>query len=430
MTNTAFVASSRRTPWSQVGAETLAPIITLTAVLVNFILCFVNTNLHIISPHVVIAAEAVLIGTALALVWNKSVWLYAILVLLAAYFYTIMTFRFQFDPKIVRDTLIPIAFLFLGFQFGSLRSADRLVTLLLVVALGVAIFEWLAVDTYLHYFNVARYYVDRGTATQDQHQYVHGFFNSTRFESRTLFPFLGDHRVSGIFLEAPSVGNFGAITFAWILLRPGGVLPFLAKSVAILVLIVLADARFGFYFCLVTLLVYMAAPVIRPTMLFIAPFLAMIALVVYADAQGIEAFTNDMSGRIVLAGRILSSIDIQDLFGLQASNISTGVRFASDPVNDSAYTYVLLQLGLIGAAALWALFVYSPVANKDAWRFKCAMAFYYALVLSIAASAFTIKTAALLWFLYGTLNNVGMNSIARYGYFSRSAGTLKRTRLV
>jgi putative polymerase len=56
-------------------------------------------------------------------------------------------------------------------------------------------------------------------------------------------------------------------------------------------------------------------------------------------------------------------------------------------------------------AALWALFVYSPVHDHDALRFKNFVAFYYVAVLPIAASVFTIKTAALLWFLYGTLNN-------------------------
>jgi putative polymerase len=81
------------------------------------------------------------------------------------------------------------------------------------------------------------------------------------------------------------------------------------------------------------------------------------------------------------------------------------VRFASDPVNDSAYTYVLVKIGIFGAAALWALFTYMPVLDKDASRFKSFVAFYYILVLTIAASAFTIKTAALLWFLCGTLNN-------------------------
>ena len=55
-------------------------------------------------------------------------------------------------------------------------------------------------------------------------------------------------------------------------------------------------------------------------------------------------------------------------------------------------------------AASWALFVYAPVSNQDAFRFKTFIAFYVVILLTISASLFSIKTAALLWFLYGTLN--------------------------
>jgi len=384
--------------------ERLGPILALLAVLYNCFLCFANTVFFTISPAVVISAEVILIGSALAMVWYRSLALNAILVALAAYFYTVMMIRSQFDPKILRDVLIPIAFFFLGCHFGTLRLADRLVTLLIIVAVSVALFEWLAPTAYSHYFDVARYYIERGTASQEEHQFFGGFFNSARFQNRTLLPFLGDHRVSGVFLEAPSVGNFGAIVFAWILLRPKRLWAFALKTLAVLVIVVLADARFGLYFCLFVAAVYPLSRFVTRTMLFIAPFVAMIALVTYASANGPQVFDNDMVGRFQYAGQILSKIYAAQVFGLGASDISTGASFASDPVNDSAYTYVLVEIGILGAAALWALFIYSPVANQTAWRFKTVVAFYYILILTIAASAFTIKTAALLWFLYGTLN--------------------------
>jgi len=384
--------------------ERLGPTLTLMAVLYNCCLCFANTVLFTISPAVVISAEVILIGSALTLVWYRSFRLNAILVALAAYFYTVMMIRSQFDPKILRDVLIPIAFFFLGYHFGTLRVADRLVTLLLIVALADALFEWLAPTAYAHYFDVARYYIERGTTGQEEHQFFGGFFNSARFQNRTLLPVLGDHRVSGIFLEAPSVGNFGGIVFAWILLRPKRLWSFMLKTIAVVMIVVLADARFGLYFCIFVAAVYPLSRFIPRALLLMGPFVAMIALVTYAIAEGPQVFDNDMVGRFLYAGQILSKIYAPQVFGLGASDISTGTSFASDPVNDSAYTYVLVEIGIVGAAALWALFIYSPVANKDAWRFKIVVAFYYILVLTIAASAFTIKTAALLWFLYGTLN--------------------------
>ena len=133
------------------------------------------------------------------------------------------------------------------------------------------------------------------------------FVNATRFQARTLLPFLGEHRVSGIFLEPVSVGNFGAIAFAWVLLRDyRRVWVFITKILAILTILVLADARFGFYFCIFELAIYLLAPMIRPTTLFIAPFFAMISLAIYAGPDWREAFSNDIAGRFLHTGLVLS----------------------------------------------------------------------------------------------------------------------------
>src|SRR5262249_11906748 len=411
MTTTAFGSETApRLRYGDVIGQWLAPVITSAAVLYNFVLCFVNTKLHGVSSSTLISVEIALIGMALGLVWNRSRTLYVILVLLAAYFYAVMLVRFEFDPIVLRDVLIPIAFYFLGRHFGSVRTADKLVTVLLLTALGVALWEWLAVDAFLRYFNVNDYYIARGTACpEDQKLYetVQGFFNSSRFDSRTLLPFLGDHRVSQIFLEAPSAGNFGAIIFAWLLLHPHRMSSFIAKTVAVMVIIILADARFGFYFCLVAVLLYALSPAIRPTMLFVAPFLMMLALLYEGMTASHSFWSDDIAGRFLNAGRILSSIDPAEVFGLEPTGFYGGAQFANNQVTDSAYTYVLAQIGIIGAASLWALFVYAPVPTREAWRFKILVAFYYLLLLTVGASAFTIKTAALLWFLYGTLNNIG-----------------------
>ena len=333
---------------------------------------------------------------------------------MTAYFFALMLIRSEFDPKIARDLLIPIAFFFLGSYLGSLRSADRLVTVLIFVALGVALFEWLALNTYLHYFDVIHYYLARGTeqtleADNAVGLFIKGtdttaglFINATRFGARTLLPFLGEHRVSGIFMEPVSVGNFGAIAFAWVLLRDfSRIWVFVAKILAILTIIVLADARFGFYLCIFTVVVYFAAPFIRPTMLFLAPFLAVIALVTYTGAHWQEAWGgNSITGRFLSAGNELIILDLWQVLGLRLSDV-----FVSGYAGDAGYGYALVKVGLVGLAAMWALFVYAPVFDEDAWRFKNFIAFYVVFLLTVSASLFSIKTAALLWFLYGTLNS-------------------------
>ena len=92
------------------------------------------------------------------------------------------------------------------------------------------------------------------------------------------------------------------------------------KVLALATILVLADARFGFYFCFFTLAIYLAAPIIRPTMLFLAPFLAIIALVTYAGAHWQETFDNGMAGRFLRAGDALATLDPLQVLGLRISD--------------------------------------------------------------------------------------------------------------
>jgi putative polymerase len=402
--------SAAEPDYAQAIDRMLAPLVVFGAVLLNFGLCFINTNVFRINPGVLILSEIMLIAMAFSLIWYRSTALYIFSLVLSLYFFSVMLVRSDFDPKIIRDFLIPFVFFFLGYYVGSVRSCDRLVTLLILVALGSALFEWLALNTYLHYFDVIRYYVARGTESNLQAEsglVIRGddtaglYVNGTRFQERTLLPFLGSHRVSGIFLEPVSVGNFGAIAFAWVSLRDRRrIWPLVAKSIAIATILVLADARFGFYFCIFTLLLYLAAPIIRPTILFLTPFLLLIGLVAFAGDHWQESPSNELAGRLMHAADTLVALDPWQVFGLRSSDV-----FIGGYTGDSGYGYILVKFGLVGLIAIWALFVYAPIFDRDAWRFKVFIAFYAVALLSISTSLFTIKTAALLWFLYGTLTN-------------------------
>jgi putative polymerase len=393
--------------------QTVAAALVFAAVIFNLLLCFINTTFFELGAKIIIGTEITVIATALGLIWYRGHALYAILLLLAAYFFVVMLIRSEFDPKIVRDLLIPIVFFFFGIYLGSLRSADRLMVFLIFVAFGVALFEWLSLNTYLHYFDVIHYYLSRGTDQGTAADTAAGIFikstdtiaglfiNATRFDERTLLPFLGQHRVSGIFLEPVSAGNFAAVAFAWVLLRDRfHIWTLLAKTAAIATILVLADARFGCYVCISTLMIYLAAPLIRPTVLFVAPFLVIIALVAYAGLNLGELSDNTLAGRMLSAGNSLLALGPLEVLGLRVSEF-----FATGYAGDSGYGYALVKIGLVGIAASWALFIYAPVLDDDAWRFKAFIAFYIVSLLTISASLFSIKTAALLWFLFGTLNN-------------------------
>src|SRR5215471_5678740 len=102
--------------------RSLAPFVVFAAVIFNFVLCFVDTMLFGVSANVVIFCEIVLITTAFSLIWYRGTLLYVILSFLAAYFFAMMLARSEFDPKILRDLLIPLIFFFLGSYLGTLTG--------------------------------------------------------------------------------------------------------------------------------------------------------------------------------------------------------------------------------------------------------------------------------------------------------------------
>src|SRR5262249_28478275 len=110
------------------------------------------------------------------------------------------------DVKIVRDLLIPLAFFLLGTQARDTRSADLVVGAIVGIVLAVALFEYFWLEAFTRLFNVARYYIARGTLEarqifQSSDLFISGMRPAGLQGGRNLLPFLGDHRVSSIFLE-------------------------------------------------------------------------------------------------------------------------------------------------------------------------------------------------------------------------------------
>jgi putative polymerase len=129
-------------------------------------------------------------------------------------------------------------------------------------------------------------------------------------------------------------------------------------------ILVLADARFGVYPCLLTLLAYLAAPIIiRPTILFLAPALTITALLTYAGVSSPGSWGNMVAGRFLYAGYSLTTLDPLQVLGVRLSDV-----FASGYAGDFGYGYVLAKVGLVGVAAAWGLIVYAPAFETDAWR--------------------------------------------------------------
>lgn len=360
----------------------------------NLALAFINTRIMGISQSHVVLSELLLTACALLLAMTRRANLYVVIGLYLAYMLMIMALRGVIDPKSVRDALVPVIFYFLGRQIHDIRQVDRLVLWSAILVMAIGLTEYLFLDLFLNNINIFDYYVARGTITADSNFLGEDsplFHSGIRLGGRNFFAFLGDHRVSSVFLEPVSIGNFGAFLVMWAVFRQDmqGRLLLFALAFAV---IILGDARFGMF---VSLSFFLIAPLARITpraVLVAMPILIVLLLIIYAAASNRLGWDDTLTGRWLYSGQLLMKLDWKGILG-----ISTVQTYLSD----SGYAFAMFQTGAIGLLGLWVLYVYATAESDSGWRFKVLMASYICLLMIVSYSLSTIKTGGLLWLCAG-----------------------------
>jgi putative polymerase len=290
-----------------------------------------------------------------------------------------------------------LAFLALAWRYGGIRSAKTVFYTVSAIVVVFGLYEYFAAEDYTKHFNILRFYIDRGLVSEQQAQWVDGsyFVSATRGAERMLFPVLGQHRVSSIFLEPVSMGNFGAIAAAWALsldVRQRR-MAWVAAFVAVFALVA-ADARFGL-FCVIAFLIARFAILRQWTnaAVIVLPIVTLVLLFIMGAlniGQG-----DDLPTRLAGSGRALAAMSPAELFGFQSDRLST---------QDSGYYYIFKTFGLLFFVLTWLGFAATPSPGPQSQRFKLYLAIYMALLLCVSStSLFALKTAALAFFLYGSL---------------------------
>lgn len=400
-------------------SHALATIAILGALTFNLFLCFVNTRIMPVSESHVMMCEILLIGCAFLVAFDRRLDIYLILALFVSYMLLLFALRGVADIKSLRDVFIPVAFYFAGAKIQNVRLADRLVALSVSIVLVIALFEYFLLETYLDFFNVLGYYMARGTVSpEDTFGQTRGLFISgIRPEPRSLLPFLGQHRVSSVFLEPVSAGNFGAIIYAWALFR-GGMRFRLPVMAAALAFTVLADARFGFFTCIVMTLGLPFYRFVPKVVWLVLPFLMLAVIAAYGLTIGAEGGPNDVAGRLKVTAAILIDLDLSVVLGSTATSIFTA---------DSGFAYTLTSFGIFGFIGLWAALIFAPLKDAKAWSFHSMIVIYLLLLMLISNSFFSIKTAALMWFILGTADRVDWTRVQAVEKLEKAASRLRRT---
>jgi putative polymerase len=377
--------------------------LVVAATTFNMVLCFINTHAPVISATHVMAGEIIIIGLAATLSYRVITPQSVILVILfLAYFCTIWLVTGTVNAKVVRDLLIPLVFVLCGASCAKASDADRLVYVLILAVLAVALVEWFWLDQFLKVFNILGYFLAKGRIDDSQvWMEIAVALNGMRLEGegRTLFPVLGIHRVSSVFLEPVSAGNFAAVAFAWLLIRfkiaPLKNLVFMAVVAAVFVL---ADNRFAAVTCLILVIARMM-PLLPAALLWPLPFVSVAGVISLAAMFPLQEVDQSFRGRLVGSGRLIASFDVDDWFGISRRLFKPMLDV------DSGYAYAIYAVGLPGLVLLWTAFSFARDHTVEGARYRMLLALYLSLGFFVSQSAFSIKTAALAWFLLGASQN-------------------------
>jgi putative polymerase len=382
--------------------QRLLTFIIVASVGYQSLLCLINNFVMPASRPLVGLAEAIiLLACAPLLVRRLLPGVVSLACAAAAILCVLGLLNEQLNIKAFRDIAIPLCYFWLGCNIGKPEMADRALRAAIWVVIAMGLFELFFVDRYTEIFDIFGYYVNIGSLlpVTDYVRESRLQFNGIRPEGigRTLLPgLLGPHRVSSVFLEPVSLGNFATLCAAWGIARDKQEwrkgLFFVAAAIFMMVL---SDSRFA----LMTVSLFVVIRVLLQGKLVniavISPVLAVGMLVVVGlmtnNTTG-GLVDDDLRGRLAYSGWSLMEFDLPML-------MATNIR---DAYPDEGYAHMLSTFGLPLCLLFWLCFWLLPMPSERSSRFRALVSVYIALILCISGSSFfALKSAGLLWFLVG-----------------------------
>lgn len=367
--------------------------------LFNLALCFLDTHALRVSSIHVILAEAAILGAALLLPIIRTARapgrMDALLIVLFASWLLLSIARQSVDPKFFRDVAIIPVFVLLGLVSTG-NCLHRQIFWLHMLILGGAIWEAFSPGSFVRVFAVADYFNStRGTDSSEWWVDSGFYISAVRPESRFLIEGLPLHRLSSIFLEPVSLGNYVVVATVWLagFWREIPARMRLPGAIATVLLLIGSDSRMATLTCLAILLalpfrrqIPSLAPLLTAPLVLLTLFLAVWLL----DLQtGLDNF----EGRIAHAANVFRAFSVENYLGL-----STDLMKQSE---DAGFAYIVMTQSIFVAVLIWVSLFLRRNATPEARFVHLAIALYVSLNLTVSWSLFSIKTAALLWVLLG-----------------------------
>ncbi|HEU5020210.1 MAG TPA: polysaccharide biosynthesis protein GumE [Pseudolabrys sp.] len=377
-------------------------LLVIAATTFNAGLAFVNAHVVALTPAAAIAVEVGLVGAAHALAlanfrremlpWYGLIGVFALLAIARA------LATGTPDVKYLRDVLIIPTFIILGFTFDPRRLTTTIVIIHAIV-LAFLLFEALDTQAYAALLHIKEYYINtRGYEAADFWNTTSDLFVSATRPDERFFSFIHLHRLSSIFLEPVSLGDYCIIVTAYVcacykqLNVPTRI--FLVGGVILAILG--CDGRLAATSAVLVVVGAMLAPFLprRSAILYLPG--AVLAAFLLVHLAGFRGGPNNFSGRLAHTVDLLQQYGIGEFLGVSNQYLTTAV--------DSGLAYLITTQSLLGVVILWCFIVYaSAEGSQEQIKFTHGICIYLVLTMMVSFSFLTIKTAAILWFAQGVL---------------------------
>jgi putative polymerase len=376
--------------------------VLILAVCFNAILAILNGHgVTLQRGHVAFAEIAIYVAALAILVFNADRRMFPWFIL--AFFIVLNGLLLSlgngaFNPKYMRDVLVIPIFIMLGMTYNS-QSLTRPIVILQTIVFAVALLEAARPDAFSEIFQILKYYVN----TRDFAEKSFWNSESTLFVSATrpgdrFFGFVDLHRLSSIFLEPVSLGNYCVIVAVFLIAcwRRLGVGVRLYLAVSTLALLIGCDGRLAAASILIISIgIFFVRQLSSRWSVFYLPMFLLLS-VLFVLSSNVDPTQDNFSGRLAGSIGTLAQVDFSGLLGLDAQS--------SDQAGDSGITYFLVTQSFFGVAIIWLAICLLPAGREYCTRlYVHGVAIFIPLNLMVSYSFFSIKVASLMWFCFGYL---------------------------
>ncbi len=385
-------------------------VLVSVAVFYNAILAIINGHVKTLSSIHVMGTEILIVFAALLFVAINSNRLKSITPVISFLIFTFLSFLYvSFVNDVIalksfRDMLLIVVF----FLLGSLCEKSHIINIFRALGIVTAIFmavEIFSTDFYAYLFEPAKYFVNTRAIEVFEADSSGLFRNALGYENRFSYGFLSTHRVSSVFLEQVSLGNFAMVLSIFVICFwkdlkrvDRGFFLFLIPFI-----ILTTSGRASSVICLVILAGAFVFPYLpKRGNIFVIPAILLLSFIFFYNPYfTAHPAVDNIQGRIGLTMHHLANIDTAYFTGGRLEDLNG--------IFDCGYVYVIFTQTIFGLIALWLFSALSiPPDRPENKKFLYAVAFYIGLNLLVSVGIFSIKVAAPLWLIAGYLHQRSM----------------------